>query len=138
MSWSVEGSFNARDKVSRALTNLEWLKENSDLLTGSEIYRMEAIRGAATWRVKAFEWLEQKRQKYDADYAEIKSLEIRMNQTAKALRDFEAEKAQRNLKADEDLLEANRKLAEENYWLKTELSGLKQTGDIVARARKLK
>lgn len=136
MSWSIAGSFSPREKVSKANEHLGWLKEHSYLLDGSEIIRIEAIVQAKSWKVAAFDYLEAKRQKYDADYKEIKSLENRMNQTAKALREFEANKAQQDLKADEDLLEANRKLAEENHWLRVELSGLKQTQSWNDKARR--
>ena len=136
MSWSIAGSFSPREKVSKANEHLGWLKQHSYLLDGSEIIRIEAIVQAKSWKVAAFDYLEGKRQKYDADYKEIKSLENRMSQTAKALRDFEAHKAQRELKAHEDLLEANRRLEEENYWLKTELSGMKQTAAIIQKANR--
>ena len=128
-------SLNVREKVSKALDNLSWLKTNSHLLTGSEIVRIDAIERAAEWKMKAFDYLEAKRLKYDEPYAEIKDLQNRMGQTAKALRDYEAEKAWKQLVQEEDLIEQNARLLDEIYWLKTELSGLRQTQDITNRAR---
>ena len=73
---------------------------------------------------------------HDADYAEIKHLQNRMNKTAAELKNFEADRAQRKLNIEEDLLEQNARLLDEIYWLKTELSGMKQTQAIVDKARR--
>jgi len=136
MSWQIEGSLNSRDRVSKAKDNLTFLQANHDKLTGTEIIRIEAIANNTIWKLAAFYYLEQKRQKYDVEYAEIKHLETKVNQTAKAIRDYEADKALEQLKHDENLIETNAKLIDEIYWLRTELSGLKQTLAISQRASK--
>ena len=129
-------SLSIREKVTKALDNLSWLKAHSTLLTGSEIVRIDAIERAAEWKMKAFDYLEAKRVKYDEPYAEIKDLQNRMAETAKDLRDWEADKAWKQLNQEEDLIEQNARLLDEIYWLKTELSGMKQTQAIVDKARK--
>ena len=129
-------SLSIREKVTKALDNLSWLKAHSTLLTGSEIVRIDAIERAAEWKMKAFDYLEAKRVKYDEPYAEIKDLQNRMAKTAKDLRDWEADKAWEQLNQEEDLLEQNARLLDEIYWLKTELSGMKQTQAIVDKARR--
>ena len=129
-------SLSIREKVTKALDNLSWLKTNSYLLSGSEIVRIDAIERAAEWKMKAFDYLEAKRVKYDEPYAEIKDLQNRMAKTAKDLRDWEADKAWEQLNQEEDLLEQNARLLDEIYWLKTELSGMKQTQAIVDKARR--
>ena len=129
-------SLSIREKVTKALDNLSWLKTNSHLLSGSEIVRIDAIERAAEWKMKAFDYLEAKRVKYDEPYAEIKDLQNRMAKTAKDLRDWEADKAWEQLNQEEDLLEQNARLLDEIYWLKTELSGMKQTQAIVDKARR--
>ena len=129
-------SLSIREKVTKALDNLSWLKTNSHLLSGSEIVRIDAIERAAEWKMKAFDYLEAKRVKYDEPYAEIKDLQNRMAKTAKDLRDWEADKAWEQLNQEEDILEQNARLLDEIYWLKTELSGMKQTQAIVDKARR--
>ena len=129
-------SLSIREKVTKALDNLSWLKAHSTLLTGSEIVRIDAIERAAEWKMKAFDYLEAKRVKYDEPYAEIKDLQNRMAETAKDLRDWEADKAWKQLNQEEDLIEQNARLLDEIYWLKTELSGMKQTQAIVDKANK--
>ena len=137
MSWLINGSLNTRDKVSKAEEHLAWLKENHWQLNCEEIYRLDEIRKAPVWKLKAFEYVEAKRMKYDADYKAVRSLEIRMNRTANQLRDIEAKAAQAKLQSEESLLEENARLNDENHWLRTELSGLKQTASIIAKAREL-
>ena len=61
------------------------VKDNSHLLSGSEIVRIDAIERAAEWKMKAFDYLEAKRVKYDEPYAEIKDLQNRMAKTQKNL-----------------------------------------------------
>ena len=129
-------SFDVREKVSKSLEHLNWLKANSHLLNVEEIYCVDEILNAKVWKVRAFDYLEAKRVKYDEPYAEIKHLENRMNKTAADLKNFEADRAQKKLNIEDDLLEQNARLIDEVYWLKTELSGLKQTQAIVDKARK--
>ena len=124
------------ERKEKAEDNLKWLKAHSHLLTGSEIIRIDAIDKAIEWKVRAFDYLEGKRVKYDEPYAEIKDLQNRMAKTAKDLRDWEADKAWEQLNQEEDLLEQNARLLDEIYWLKTELSGMKQTQAIVDKANK--
>ena len=135
MSWLIQGSLDTRDKVSKAEEDLAWLKENHWRLNCEEIYRIDEIKGASVWKIKAFEYLEAKRMKYDDDYKEVRSLEIRMNRTANQLRDIEAKAARAKLQSEESLLEENARLNDENHWLRTELEGLKQTASIIAKAR---
>ena len=129
-------SFDVREKVSQSLEHLNWLKAHSHLLGVEEIYRIDEIIKAKVWKVGAFDYLEKKRMFHDADYAEIKHLQNRMNKTAAELKNFEADRAQRKLNIEEDLLEQNARLLDEIYWLKTELSGMKQTQAIVDKARR--
>ena len=129
-------SFDVREKVSKSLEHLDWLKANSHLLNVQEIYRIEEIIKAKIWKVGAFDYLEKKRMFYDANYAEIKHLQNRINKTAAELKNFEANRAQKKLNLEEDLLKQNAKLLDEIYWLKTELSGLKQTQSWNDKARR--
>ncbi len=138
MGWLINGSLNTRDKVSKAEEHLAWLKENHWRLDCEEIYRLDEIRKAPVWKLKAFEYLEANRMRYDDDYKEVRSLEIKMNRTASQLKDIEAKAAQAKLQSEESLLEENARLNDENYWLRTELEGLKQTASINAKARVMK
>ena len=135
MGWLIQGSFSPREKVNKAEEHLAWLKDNHWRLCCDEIYRIDAIRKAPVWMVKAFEYLETKRMKYDEDYKQVRSVENRMNQTAKQLKELEAKAAQTKLQTEENLLEENTRLNDENYWLRVELEGLKQTASINAKAR---
>ena len=64
--------------------------------------------------------------KHDAEYCEIKSLQNRMDQTYQQIKNWEAEKAQKQSK-EESLIEENARLMDEIHWPETELSGLRQT-----------
>ena len=65
--------------------------------------------------------------KHDAEYCEIKTLQNWMDQTHQQIKNWEAEKAQKQLQKEESLIEENARLMDEIHWLKTELSGLRQT-----------
>ena len=136
MSWQVEGNLNARERVSQALENLNWLDENHWRLNVDEIYRLNAIKKATVWRVEAFRYLEKKRMLHDDDYKDIKSLQNRMGKTQQAIKEWEANKAQEQLRSNESLMEENARLMDEIHWLKTELSGLKQTLKWSQRAKR--
>ena len=136
MSWEIKGGLNVRAKATEAIDNLTWLTDNHWMLNTEEIYRIDAIKNASEWKVKAFDWLAQKRAKYDSHYAEVKSLQGRMAQTAKQISDIEANKALKKLNRDESLLEENARLKDELYWLHTELSGLKQTAKCKEAAKR--
>ena len=138
MGWVIYGSFNAREKVNKAEEHLLWLKDNHWRLNCEEVYRIDAIRKAPVWMVKAFEYLDAKRMKYDEDYKQLLSVENKMSQTAKQIRELEAKAAQANLQSEENLLEENSRLNDENYWLRVELQGLKQTSSINQKSRRLR
>ena len=127
MNWTIEGQFNARERVSQALENLKWLEANHWRLNVDEIYRLDEIKKATVWKIPAFSYLHRKRMKHDAEYCEIKSLQNRMDQTHQQIKNWEAEKAQKQLQKEESLIEENARLMDEIHWLKTELSGLRQT-----------
>ena len=135
MSWYIEGNLSVRDKVSEAQDNLDWLRGHSHELNGSEVYRVEEINKAKVWKQRAFEYLSNLRAKYDEFYAQAKSLSARMAQTSKRLKDYELNIAQERALKDENLLEQVAKLQDENYWLKVELSGLKQTASHISKAK---
>ena len=135
MSWYVEGNLNVRDKVSEAQSNLDWLSENTHELSGSELYRIEEIKKAKIWKQAAFTYLAKLRMKYDEFYAQAKSLTVRMEETSRKLKDYELSKAQSKLNAQDNLLERIARLEDENYWLRVELSGKKQTSELIQRAR---
>ena len=87
-------------------------------------------------RVEAFRYLEKKRMLHDDDYRDIKSLQNRMGKTQQAIKEWEANKAQEQLRSDESLIEENARLMDEIHWLKTELSGLSQTLKWSQRAKR--
>ena len=135
MSWYIEGNLNVRDKVSEAQSNIDWLLENTHELSGSELYRLEEIKKAKIWKQAAFTYLAKIRAKYDKFYAQAKSLTVRMEETSRKLKDYELSKAQSKLNAQDNLLERIARLEDENYWLRVELSGKKQTSELIQRAR---
>ena len=135
MSWYVEGNLNVRDKVSEAQSNIDWLLENTHELSGSELYRLEEIKKAKIWKQAAFTYLTKLRMKYDEFYAQAKSLSARMAETSRKIKDYELSKAQSKLNSQDNLLERIARLEDENYWLRVELSGKKQTSELIQRAR---
>lgn len=138
MSWHITGNLSPRAKSKQAIENLAWLNKHHWKLNVEEIYRLDAINKADEWYLKAFDYLHQKRMKHDAEYAEIKSLQNRMAQTAKQIEALEASKAKKQLERDETLLEQNARLKDEMHWLKVELSGLRQTTAIKQKAMRCK
>ncbi len=85
------------------------------------------IYNANEWKMRAFTWLEEVRVHHDKDYARIKELEMEIAKRQSAIKAFEAKQAKQEHDKQEETLSVNRQLLDENYWLKTELSGLKQT-----------
>ena len=135
----------SRQNIIHAQNHLDWLKANSFLLNVEEIYNIDQMRNAKVWKKKGLEYLEEKRMLHDTGYRQIKDLENRMNKTATALKNFEANKAQKQHSAGEDLLdkynqvqELYKRAIDDLYWVQVELSGLKQTLSWNDKARKTK
>ena len=138
MSWYIEGNLNVRDKVSEAQSNIDWLSVNTHKLSGSELYRLEEIKKAKIWKQAAFTYLAKLRMNYDEFYAQAKSLSARMAETSRKLKEHELRKAQTENEKTENLLEQVANLKDQNYWLKVELEGLKQTNSMIKRSKRVK
>ena len=128
---------------SAKLNHIWWLKAHSYLLTGQEVCLLDELEKAKIPLKKGLDWLEEKRLRYDFDYANRKEEENAKNKKAAEKKKAEAVEAQKQhdefekvlaelaeVKADRD------KLRDENYWLNVELSGMKQTAAIIQKANR--
>ena len=128
MSWTVYSSAPSMvNKKREAQDNFWWLWERRELLTDEQKSLLWEIYNAKEWKLAAFDWLDAKRAKLDQDYRRIKELNAEIAKRQSAIKEFEAKQALQEHDRQEEVLEVNQKLADENYWLRTELSGLKQT-----------
>jgi phosphoribosylanthranilate isomerase len=128
VSWNIQSSASSLStKKRQAQENFWWLWERRELLSENQKALLWEVYQAKEWKMRAFTWLEEVRVHHDKDYARIKELEMEIAKRQSAIKAFEAKQAKQEHDKQEEALSVNRQLLDENYWLKTELSGLKQT-----------
>ena len=125
------------------LRHIWWLKQHSYLLTGEEVCLLDELERAKIPLKKGLDWLEEKRLRYDFDYANRKDEENAKNKQAAEKKKAEAVEAQKKHDEFEKVLAENAALKAELkdckddiYWLNVELSGMKQTAAIIQKANR--